>query len=599
MPLRAFVSARNCALRLLIMSVIALCTSCTAMNANQRAEAAAQRAAAELLGDAAKLRFPAAVPVLLQLADDARAAGNQPKSQAAVDRLRSFPLSVDDRARTERLAIALLLDSRQAANALILIDAQPAPATPAARGQLGQLRATALEQLRRLAEASKERAIAHTLIPAQARPANARQLLDDLGNMPRQQLLALTSDDRLFMPWLELANLLYSGDPLDRQIERYRTWEMRWSSFISPADLPDGIRDMPKLDARPPGKVALLLPASGALAPAARAVRDGFMAALFRASERRPEVVAIDVSSGGVLSAYDQAVAAGVQLVIGPIDKLDVQKLSSRGALPVPVLALNYLPGKSGAVNGLFQFGLAPEDEGRAIAEHARREGHSNLLLLSTPSDWAQRASATLKERWQQLDARLVREDVLRDLPAIERKMHDALLLEDPAARQAAIVAALGFPAEFEQQSRNRIDVIVLLARPNEAAIIMPTLRAQFTKELPVYASSHMNGGSGAGRAELAGIRFCDSPWRITGNPLRSTIARLQPAVNGDSANLYALGVDAYFLQDRLTLLARKGTQLSGVTGQLTLLPGNRIGREPVWARFTATGNTPIESGTR
>ncbi len=599
MPLRAFKSARNCALRLLIMSVIALCTSCTAMDANQRAEAAAQRAAAELLGDAAKLRFPAAVPVLLQLADEARTAGDQPKAQAAVDRLRSFPLTHVDRARAERLAIALLLDSRQAASALTLIDAQPAPPTSADRGQLGQLRAAALEQLRRPAEASKERAIVHTLIPSQARPANARQLLDDLGNLPLQHLLALKSDDRAFLPWLELANLLYGGDPLDRQIERYKTWEMRWSSFVSPADLPDGIRDMPKLDATRPAKIALLLPASGALAPAARAVRDGFMAALLRASERRPEVVAIDVSTGGALSAYDQAIAAGAQLVIGPIDKQDVQKLSTRGALPVPVLALNYLPGKSGGVNGLFQFGLAPEDEGRAIADQARHQGHANLLLLSTPSDWAVRASGTLKERWHQLDGHLLREDVLKDLPAIERRMHDARLLEDPAARQAAIVAALGLPSEFDQQSRSKIDVIVLLARPNEAAIIMPPLRAQFAKELPVYASSHMNGGSGAGRTELAGIKFCDSPWRIAGNPLRSTIARLQPAVNGESANLYALGVDAYFLQDRLTLLARKGTQLNGVTGQLTLLPGNRIGREPVWARFTANGSAPIESGAQ
>ncbi len=569
------------------------------MDANQRAEAAAQRAAAELLGDAAKLRFPAAVPVLLQLADEARAAGNQPKAQAAVDRLRSFPLPPEDRARTERLAVAILLDGRQAADALALIDAQPALQTSPERGQLGQLRATALEQLRRLAEASKERAIVHTLIPTPARAANARQLLDDLGNLPHQQLLALKSDDRLFLPWLELASLLYTGDPLDRQIERYRIWEARWSSVVSPADLPDGIRDMPKLDAARPGKIALLLPESGALASAARAVRDGFMAALFRASERRPEVVAIDVSSGGVLSAYERAIAEGAQLVIGPIDKQDVQKLNARGALPVPVLALNYLPGKSGGVEGLFQFGLAPEDEGRAIADQARHEGHKNLMLLSTPSDWAVRASATLKERWHQLDGRLVREDVLDGLPAIERNMHDALLLEDPIARQAAIVAALGLPSTFDEQSRNKIDVIVLLARPNEAAIIMPPLRAQFAKELPVYASSHMNGGTGTSRTELTGIRFCDSPWRIAGNPLRSAIARLQPAVNGESANLYALGVDAYFLQDRLTLLARKGTQLNGVTGQLSLLPGNRIGREPVWARFTANGNAPIESGTR
>ena len=599
MLLHAFKTARQSARWLLIMSAIALCTSCASMDASERANAAASRAAAELLGDAAKLRFPAAVPVLLQLADEARAAGNLPKAQAAVDRLRSFPLAPDDRARAERLAVTLLLAGRQASDALALLDTQPAPRTPSERGQLGQLRAEAFEQLRRLADAARERANAHALLPALARPANARHLLDDLGNLPASQLRAVTSDERAFLPWLELANLLYSGAPLDQQIERYRTWESRWSSAVNPADLPAGVRDMPKLEASRPSKVALLLPASGALAPAARAVRDGFMAALFRANERRPEVLAVDISSDGVVSGYDRAVAAGAQLVIGPIDKQDVQKLNARGALPVPVLALNYLPGKTGGVKGLYQFGLAPEDEGQAIAEQAKSDGRANVLLLRTPVDWAARASAAFKERWHQLGGQLARDVVLSDIPALDRAVRGALLLEDPAARQAAVVVALGLSPAFDQQARSKIDAIVLLARPNEAVIVMPSIRAQFTSEIPVYASSHINGGSGPAKVELAGIRFCDSPWKISGDPLRSSIARLQPAVNGESGNLYALGVDAYFLQDRLTLLARDGAQLNGVTGHLTLQSGNRIEREPVWARITPSGSALIESGAR
>jgi hypothetical protein len=122
-------------------------------------------------------------------------------------------------------------------------------------------------------------------------------------------------------------------------------------------------------------------------------------------------------------------VEAGADVVIGPLDKSDVQKLNALAQLPVPVLALNYLPAGERARSGLHQFGLAPEDEGTAIADQVARDGRASILLLTTKADWATRAAAAFTERWQAHGGQVAQTATLDDMQAVDRDLRAALLV--------------------------------------------------------------------------------------------------------------------------------------------------------------------------
>jgi outer membrane PBP1 activator LpoA protein len=111
----------------------------------------------------------------------------------------------------------------------------------------------------------------------------------------------------------------------------------------------------------------LLLPLSGRMQAAGRAVRDGFLAAaLAEPAERRPKIELMDTAELGAAAAYARALEIGARAVAGPLMKEDVAALIA-APLPVPTLALNSLPMDT-PPPFLFQFALDPEHEARAVA---------------------------------------------------------------------------------------------------------------------------------------------------------------------------------------------------------------------------------------
>ncbi|MEE4301903.1 MAG: penicillin-binding protein activator, partial [Pseudomonadales bacterium] len=144
---------------------------------------------------------------------------------------------------------------------------------------------------------------------------------------------------------------------------------------------------------------------------------------------------------------------------------------------------------------------------------------------------------------------------------------------------------------------RRDVDAIVALADPLHGGTLKPALDYYFAGDLPVYASSQIhdpNREENASDSPLAGVRFCDLPWRLL--PL-ATRRRMDLAWPGTAASLsifHAIGVDAWRLHARLG--SRKGpgnaapTALAGVTGDLTVDPFGRVDRALSWAVMAADG---------
>lgn len=321
-----------------------------------------------------------------------------------------------------------------------------------------------------------------------------------------------------------------------------------------------------------PRSVALLLPLSGQLSAVVQPIRDGFLAAHFASTdELRPTIHLYDSGTGAatVIAAYRQALADGVEHIVGPLQREAVGALL---ALPpeTPVLALN----QSGNIGlpppGVAEFSLAPESEGAQAAAHMLARGVRKAGVLIGSADWARRAAQAFETRFQAGGGLVT---------------GFAQLPEDQVNYQPTIAAATAGLDEIEG------DAVFISMLPPQARLLLPQLRMAGIGGT-VYATSHVHSGTvnpGLDR-DLNDVEFCDAPWllgTVAGRPARTDITRLLPNASGVGARLFAFGMDAYALlgwQD--WLLTHPDSYLEGASGQLVADRQGRIHRLLAWGRF-------------
>src|SRR5690554_7108230 len=88
---------------------------------------------------------------------------------------------------------------------------------------------------------------------------------------------------------------------------------------------------------------------------------------------------------------------------------------------------------------------------------------------------------------------------------------------------------------EFEPRRRQDADWLFLVALPQQARQIKPTLAFNFASDLPVYSTSHVYSGepNPSKDRDLNGIVFCDTPWLLDrkSTRLNSSHVRISYAV--------------------------------------------------------------------
>ena len=136
---------------------------------------------------------------------------------------------------------------------------------------------------------------------------------------------------------------------------------------------------------------------------------------------------------------------------------------------------------------------------------------------------------------------------------------------------------------------RQDIDFIFLAATPQQARQIKPALTFQYAGDVPIYATSAVNSGSGEVYPELNGVEFSEMPWFLEhDNVTRAHISNSWPQALGSMGRFYAMGADAYQLMSQLQQLrALPNSSSAGLTGTLKLNSQQRIERTLYWARFT------------
>ncbi|WP_386664894.1 penicillin-binding protein activator [Lysobacter korlensis] len=324
---------------------------------------------------------------------------------------------------------------------------------------------------------------------------------------------------------------------------------------------------------RPPVRLGVLLPLTGELAVAAAPVRDGLLAAYYSEQRRRPEITFYD-TAGGAMGAYDRAVAAGSDFVIGPLGREEVSAVFQRGNLPVPVLALN-----RGTVNppaGNASFSLSPEDEGLAAAEYLLARGARRVLAIGGADDTQRRAIAALRERLTE------RGGTVTDV-------------------------ASGSTEDFAPfaQKEGGIDAVFLATRGSTARTLMPKLALAGLGDRPRVATSQLQSGTGKAEQDrvLDGIAFPTEPWTtrgVRGLPSAGSVGQRLPSARGPAARLFAFGVDAWLLTAYLEHLALASDgRVEGATGVLRVDGFGNVQRTPAWSTFSGGNPVPLSDAGR
>ena len=402
--------------------------------------------------------------------------------------------------------------------------------------------------------------------------------------------------------WMELVELtrLYLQQP-DALTEVIPHWQQRYPHHpASTAFIPKLLESM-RGAGQPPEHLALLLPLNGKLTNAARAIRDGVLAAYYDtpAASRKPELQIYDSGNTAedAVAAYQQAIAGGAQFIIGPLRKEAVQALASQPQLAIPLLALNQIEDPALFNPSLYQFGLAPEDEAREVARLAWREGFTRTIALLPNTEWGERVYAAFAAEWQLLGGVTLEAERYDATKTDHGKIISSVLnLDSSKARQQQLTRHLGRQLEFEPRRRQDVDFVFLIASSRQARLIRPQLRFYRASLLPVYTTSKVYSGTpdASKDADMNGIIFCDMPWTLEsgGNweHLHRTINASWPTNASRYGRLYALGIDAYRLTAYLS--SNMFGAYHGVTGNLSLGSQGHISRTLRCAKFS--GGLPV-----
>ena len=442
-----------------------------------------------------------------------------------------------------------------------------------------------------LASANERIKLAEIIQDTQLGYENNTAILETLSLLPSHTLqTAQEQSSTTLSGWLGLTRLLKLRNTpdfnaaLNEWYQSYPQHPVTNTAFIE--SFLESSRHVFKL----PGSIAILLPETGVYARAAKAVREGFMAAYYHQQEEliKPNIQFYDSADNNIAALYQQAIDEGAELIIGPLNKDKLEMLVSTTELTVPVLALNHIPELFQPE--LYQFGLSPLDEAGQIATKAWLDGHRKMLILTSNSNYGKRITELFTKIWEGMGGVILEAQTYESSDRDYSKSIRALLNLDESQQRYERIRRVVSSAKFSPRRRTDADAIFISGYPRAARMINPQLKFYRAKNIPVYATSRLYNGrpNPAQDGDLNGISFCDIPWLLDedfeGELSLSVLQNNWQQFPSIYLRLVALGLDAYNIVAHLDKM--DSIQYQGATGNLLLTEGNRIKRQLMCAKF-------------
>ncbi|WP_163832582.1 penicillin-binding protein activator [Spartinivicinus ruber] len=464
-----------------------------------------------------------------------------------------------------------------------------------------QVRARAYERNKEYRAALDEWLLALPLLSADEKHIAHQAIWRNLLNLDSNTLSYLTTHtgDQKTLGWVSLAAIMKKPEDVDSQIQAFQQWQQQWPNHPGNQQIPQAMRALEQIAAHRPNKIALLLPMTGSLGYAGKAIRDGFLAAYYHALQNGhvvPEIKVINTNKhASINDAVAEATAQGAEMIVGPLKKARVKKLQQL-APTTPTLTLNYGDRTASSPANFYQFGLAAEDEAKQAAQQAWHDGFRAPVIIAPASSWGNRIVSAFSNEWQSLGG-TIRGDARFTGESDYNQVIGALL--NPRAstlRAHEVEQVIGKQIRHNPNRRGDVDMVFLAANAKQGRQVKPTLAYHYGGDLPVYATGTIFTGKAnpTKDGDLDGIMFPSMPWLsdVFDDPLKSKIIDTWDRSNTLYGPLFALGIDAYRLYPRLPQLKTvEGTRLFGASGSLTLNPHQQVERTQPW--FFFKGGTP------
>lgn len=437
-------------------------------------------------------------------------------------------------------------------------------------------------------------------------PGSALDVINSLRNISSRELEIRADNpraDQRLMGWLDLALIIRQNLAVPDHVTRaMASWKARrpFHPLSENEALDLWLRYRQQFS--PPRRVAVLLPESGRLSAAGAAVRDGLMSA-FLENPGRTEILFFPTGDEpeSAISAYFSALDAGVDWIIGPVQKSSVEAILNLASLATPILALNEFPSSfippEGLSGQLFGMSLSQEKEATAAAAHAANSGFKRAVVLAPESAWGERMAVAFQAEFLHENRELIAaaryvESDNDHSPIIER----ILKIDESKARKKSLENTLQMPLEFEAIRRNDIDIIFVAASAAQAKLIRPQLRFYDAGDIPVYATGRVYSGkpNPVQHQDLNGIRFPITPWQLE-HAGPGDIPELESIRDGNLASLYSIGYDAWKLLPWLDIMwTDPDFRFPGQSGFYRSGNNGNLHREPAWAVFSHGRPEPL-----
>jgi len=477
----------------------------------------------------------------------------------------------------------------------------PEQTDTATRQKIHKLRITTANALNQPIDAALSHIALDTLLDDQQSQLFNQQRLWQLLQSTTLETLEVAQANAFnndILGWLQLA--IIAKRPAQQASRSINEWLQFFPSHPADQLIVDSVLARQNYEAYQPSSIALLLPLQGPLSNAAKAIRDGFLAAYYQSDHHAtPSIRVYDVTNADgqvrddVYTVYQNAVSNGAEFIIGPLSKNAIDSLAFRSDLSTPLLALNYLSDGGQPHDLVFQFGLSPEDEARQVAERAWQDDHAQAITLTPEGDWGERMQTAFADHWQSLGGIIVENRQYNaNNSDFSRDLRSMLQLNLSQTRKRSLQQQLGLELHFEPRRRHDADFIFLAAFPRQGRLLKPQLKFHRASNLPVYASSHIFNGVIDTEADrdINGVMFCDTLWAIDPNSstIRQQITKLWPQNSQHLLRLYALGADAFKLIPHINELQQSEYySYQGQTGILSMDDQRRLRRQLSWAKIS------------
>ncbi len=510
------------------------------VRANQLMRSGQKAAAADMYYRSAfSYPSPQRERIILQAAEISASLDDQGRTALYLQTAARSPLTALNKVRYRYVKALLALQDKQNAQALRLLPADTAELPSGLRDKITLLRQHALNQQLNT-------------------PASATTYVDK-SVPPPAATVGTTNTDRTLTPTTPRVNYQSGNPPSDLQ----QALNNRLVSTASnpTANTATSTEVKPKVLTpilpQTTSRIAVLLPDSGSLANVGNEIYQGIQdAQAIHGDEIRLKRYSTDKNN--VISQYQQAIADGADIVVGPLHKDALATLTARPELlQTPVLSLNYLPNQGNLSHALYQFGLSPDDELRQIAELALKRGQRNGVIMVPDSAWGNRLKQAFTQIYQQGGGNI---------------LHTATY--SPAKPADYLKQVQSLPSQADGAN-----MIFLAASPTQARFLHPLLKAQ-AGLMPVYATSHIFSGREARQKDidLDGIIYTEIPY-ILQKTAQGSLDKLK------YPRLYALGMDSFQVARSLASLLQQQT-LDGRTGQISMNAQRRLQRRMEFATF-------------